>query len=151
MNDQTIIKQKILAACIAEVQKTMDNLKAAMDDAQQQANDYGQPKDRYDSFRTQLLRKRDMFAQQLHKANEDMGLLKKINPKEIKTKVEFGVVVITDTQNLLIGAGIGKFIVDKKEFFSISVAVPVFKVLKDKKAGEIVVFNGRKIIIENIF
>lgn len=35
-----------------------------MDEAQQQSNDYGQNKDRYDSFRTKILRQRDMYAKQ---------------------------------------------------------------------------------------
>ena len=39
-------------------QKVVDNLKAAMDEAQQSANEYGPPKDRYDSFRMQQLRKK---------------------------------------------------------------------------------------------
>ena len=145
------LKKQILEACMAEVQRTMDNLKSAMDEAQQQSNDYGPPKDRYDPFRTQMMRRRDMFAQQLQKAMEDLAVLKKINPIELKSKVEFGAVVITDMQNLLIGAGTGKFMVAGKTYFAVSAAVPIFKTLKDKKAGETVVFNGRKIWIVEVF
>jgi len=67
------IKIRVHQKCIEKQKEILENAKAAMDDAQKVANEYGQPKDRYDSFRTQLLRKRDLFAQQYEKAIKEMA------------------------------------------------------------------------------
>ncbi len=76
------IKRRLLETCKDEQQKAIDNLKKVVDDAQKSANEYGAPKDRYDSYRTQLLRKRDRFAQQLQKANEQLDTLHMIDPEK---------------------------------------------------------------------
>lgn len=151
MGKQTTLKKQILEACIAEVERTMANYKAAMDDAQQQANDYGQPKDRYDSFRAQMMRRRDMFAQQFQKARNDLAVFQKINHEENKNIVEFGAFVKTDLQNLFITAGIGKVMMGDMSWFAVSTVVPVFLVMKGKKAGDEVSFNGRVIRILEVF
>ena len=72
------LKIKIIAACKEHQFITIANLKREMDEHQQMANDYGPPKDRYDAFRSQMLRRRDIFAEQMQKANEELIVLDKI-------------------------------------------------------------------------
>lgn len=144
-------KKNIIQAFINIQNETIKNLKTAMDEAQQAANDYGPPKDRYDAFRTQLLRKRDMLAQQVQKAYDDLNLLQKINPNEIKNTVMFGSVVITNQSNLLIAAGIGKTKIDDEEYFAISIAVPIYNALKNKTKDESIIFNNKEYKILDVF
>lgn len=145
------IKKKVVEAFIALQTETISNFKAAMDEAQQAANDYGPPKDRYDSFRTQLLRKRDMLAQQVQKAYDDLHLLHKIDLNEIKNTIEFGSVVITNHSKLLIAAGIGKTKIGDEEYFAISIAVPIYNALKNCKKGESIIFNNKEYKILDLF
>jgi hypothetical protein len=149
--NKTELKEKILNTCKLHLLQTIDNLKSAMEEAQKAANEYGPPKDRYDSFRTQLLRKRDMFAQQLTKANEQMDILNRIDPEKVLDKVEFGSVVITDKQKMFISIGLGKLHIDDLEFYAISPFVPIFNAMRDKKKGEEFVFNSNKFIIKDIY
>ena len=81
-------------------------LEQEITDAQKQANEYGQPKDRYDAYRTKLMRQIELYARQLDKAKIVLDTLHKIPiEREIKT-VEFGALVITNKQNLFISAGV---------------------------------------------
>lgn len=145
------LKEKILQVCKLVQLETIKNLKTEVEDAQKAANDYGLPKDRYDSFRTQLLRKRDMFAQQLAKANQQLDLLNQINPEKEYTMAEFGAVIVTNKQNLFISIGLGKVQVDDETYFAISPAVPIFKAMNGKKVGEGFVFNNISYKIEAIY
>ena len=75
------IKKKVYDKCVEKQKEILENAKAAMDDAQKAANEYGPPRDRYDSFRAQLLRKRDLHAEQYEKAIKEMDFLLNIKPE----------------------------------------------------------------------
>ncbi len=143
-------KQQLLQRCFDELEERVDSLKKVMDDAQQSANDYGQPKDRYDSYRTQLLRKRDMFGQQLQKLLEQKKILEKVDPGKSCDTVEFGALVTTNTQVLYITIGLGKVECNGKEYFVVSPVVPFYKAMEGKKSGEEFEFRGKKFIIREI-
>ena len=96
------IKEALLARCIALKEETEANIMAAMEDAQQSANDYGAPRDRYDSFRAQMMRKRDMLAQQLAVVKEDIRILRQMKPGVVSAKVEHGALVKLNSQTLYI-------------------------------------------------
>lgn len=145
------VKAKLLAKCIAQQEEAISQLQKEIDDAQKQANDYGQPKDRYDAFKTKMLRQKDMFAQQQAKGKIVLATLKQIPIEKTYSKVEFGTVVITNKQKLFVAAGLGKIEVDGETFFVISPQVPIFNALKGLKQGESTVFNGMNIEIKEVF
>lgn len=151
MEDKIRLKVRIIEACRQRHQETVENLTREMDDHQQMANDYGPPKDRYDAFRSQMLRRRDMFAAQLQKANQEQLSLDMVAPEELKTKVEFGAVVITNQQKLFVCISMGKVTVDDENYFAVSPNVPLFQVLKGLKAGDTAVFNNNAIQIIDVF
>ncbi len=144
-------KKRIIEACITLLRETAANAKREMDDAQQQANDYGQPKDRYDSFRTKLMRTRDMFAKQYALANENIKRLEEFDCNKLSEKVEYGCVVITDKQRLFVALGLGKIPVDDIAFYAISLNVPVFEAMKGRKKGDSFTFNGIRQEIKDVF
>ena len=145
------LKKILVEECKKQQQKVIDNLKSTMSEAQQSANEYGPPKDRYDSFRMQLLRKKDMFGQQLEKALSEWYALEKIDLKKEMTKVGFGSVIYTNDQKIFISIGLGKITAVKETFLAISLMVPLSKSLLEKQKGDIVLFNGKKIEIKEIF
>jgi hypothetical protein len=145
------LKKQIVEACRKIVDDKAGQLREAMQEAQQAANEYGAPKDRYDSFRTQLLRKRDMYGQQLSKVSEQIEALDKINTDKELDTVSYGAVVITEIQKLFISTGIGKFEFQGETYYAISGIVPVYKAMEGKKKGDTYVFNGRKIKILDVF
>jgi len=144
------LKVNIYHKCLEKQKEILENSKAAMDEAQRAANEYGAPKDRYDSFRTQLLRKRDLYAEQYEKALKEFGYLTKINPENQQKLVEVNALVITNKQKLYISIGLGKIETSEGDFFVVSPLAPIFQSLKGKKVGESIVFNGQKIEIKNV-
>jgi hypothetical protein len=137
------VKKKLLDHCRAQLLENIQNLQEVMEEAQQSANDYGPPKDRYDAFRSQLLRKRDMFAQQLLKSKEQLTILDKINMDKPNEKVELGAVIITEYQKLFVSIGQGKIKLEGEDWYAISPGVPIYKAMEGKRAGEEFTFNGR--------
>jgi len=145
------LKEKLLSKCIEQQSEVIRQLDQEINDAQKMANDYGQPKDRYDAFRTKLMRQIQMYAQQMDKANIVLNTLQKIPLKKELEEVEFGAVVITNKQSIFVAAGMGKIELDGKTFYAVSPQVPIFNALKGKRKGEETVFNGIQLIIKDVF
>ena len=144
------IKEKLLSKCIEIKEKSEANTLAAMNDAQQSANEYGAPKDRYDSFRAQMMRKRDMLAQQLSVVEDELRFLRQVNPGSICTRVEAGALVALDTQTIYVLAGIGRLVIDDEIFYVVSPVVPLVLAMKDLKQGDSFTFRGIKMKIVEI-
>ena len=144
------IKKRLLAKCIKQQSEVIKQLQQEITEAQKQANDYGQPKDRYDAFRTKLMRQIELYAKQLDKANVVLHTLQKIDLNKKQTVVEFGSLVTTNKQKLFISAGLGKIEIDKDIYYAISPHVPIYNALKEKKVGETAIFNGINFNIINI-
>ncbi len=130
------LKTKFLTHLRSEHEKTVLKLKAVIDDAQKSANEYGAPKDRYDSYRMQLLRKKDMYSQQLAKLVEQAQVLEMISLDKPMTEVKFGSLVITQRQKLFVSIGIGKIEMDGEIYYAISPNVPVYEAMRGLKVGD---------------
>jgi len=149
--DKLEFKKELIKVCLDYQNKSAENLLAVMRDAQQGANDYGQPKDRYDSYRIQLLRKRDMYGNQLKKVNYEINILERIEISRKNDTVSFGAVVITDAQKLFIAIGIGKINVQGETFYSISTLVPFYQAMAGLKQGDTFTFRGNEIKIIELY
>ena len=141
------IKKELHQKCIEKQLEIIENAKAAMDDAQKGANDYGPPRDRYDSFRAQILRKRDLHAEQYEKAIKEMDFLQSLKPDMQNASVLVNTLVITNKQKFYVSIGIGKITIAQGEYYAISPQAPIFQSLKEKVKGDSVAFNGQKITI----
>lgn len=149
--DNLHIKEKLITRCRETQQKCVDSAKSAMNEAQLALNEYGANKDRYDSFRDQLIGRRAMFASQYQKALADMNVLERIDPKNPKETVEFGAIVISDTLKFIIAISAGKIELDGAIFYAISPAVPLYKAMEGLKAGESFEFNGKRQTIKVLY
>ncbi len=144
------VKEKLHARCVEIKEETESNILSAMSDAQQSANEYGAPKDRYDSFRAQLMRKRDMLAQQLSVVEDEIRFLRQLKPDVVKTKVEPGALIKLSTQTLYIVAGIGKVVIENEIYYAVSPVVPLVVAMKGLKAGDSFSFRGQSMKIDEI-
>jgi hypothetical protein len=149
--DMLHTKQKLLELCRNAQKRMVESAKEAMNEAQHALNDYGPNKDRYDSFREQLIGRRDMFAGQYQKALTDMNVLEKIDCKDLKKKVEFGAIIISDSSKYIIAISSGKIECDGQVYYAISPAVPLFKVMEGLKEGDTFEFNGKRQTIKELF
>ena len=144
-------RHQVICSCIEQQEHIASIAKQEMDSAQQQSNDYGANVDRYDSYRTKMMRSRDMYARQYSNAQTGVRYLQDLLKLPPFDTVEHGAVVITDRQNFLLSIGAGKFTVGNKVFFAISAQTPIYAALKGKKVGDTLVFNGQSQTIRDIF
>ena len=152
-------RQRVIEACIQHQQHIAATAKQEMDSAQQQSNDYGQNVDRYDSFRTKIMRARDMYARQYSNAMTSVRYLQDLQKMVPLDVADYGAVVLTDKQKFFLSVGAGKFMVPflqqpnapQEVFFAISAQVPVYQALKGKRKGEQFTVNGLTQTIIDIF
>jgi transcription elongation GreA/GreB family factor len=143
-------KKKLVEKCLEEQTKVVSILQNEINDAQQQSNDYGQARDRYDAYKTKLMRQIELFSKQLAQANLVLTTLQRIPSDKQNDKVEFGAIVTTNKQKLFVSAGLGKIELDGEEYFAISPNVPIFNALKGKKKGDSITFNGMEFVIVSV-
>jgi hypothetical protein len=144
-------RNEVICSCIQQQEHIANIAKQEMDSAQQQSNDYGANVDRYDAYRTKLMRNRDMYARQYSNAQTGVRYLQDLLKLPPFDTVEHGAVVITDKQAFLLAIGAGKFMVGKRVFFAISAQTPIYMALKGRKVGDEIVFNGQSQTIREIY
>lgn len=144
-------RQQVICSCIEQQEHIASIAKQEMESAQQQSNDYGANVDRYDSYRTKMLRSRDMYARQYSNAQTGVRYLQDLLKLPPFDSVEHGAVVVTDRQAFLLSIGAGKFMVGNSVFFAISAQTPIYAALKGKKVGDAIVFNGQRQTIKEIY
>ena len=149
--DKKELKKKLVEYCINYQKKVAENSMIEMNEAYQDASEYGSPEDWFDTYKTDMLNKRDAYGQQFQKALEEIKNIERINTGILTDTVGFGSVVITDTQKLFMAAGIGKIQIDDQVFFAISPSVPIFQAIKGLKAGDTFNFRGAKGTILDVF
>ncbi len=144
-------RQQVIDACIAHHQHIADVAKQEMDSAQQQSNDYGANVDRYDAYRTKLMRQRDMYAKQYSNALAAIRVLGDLKRQAITATVQHGSIVITPAMSFFLSIGAGKFMVGDKAFYAVSAQTPIYLALKGKEVGDSVIINGKGIAIQEIY
>lgn len=149
--DKKALKKDLWEACVALEKEHMAQLKHEIDEAQRLSNEYGAPKDRYDPYRTKLMRQRDLFAKQLDKAGQLLTILQKVPIEKKMDTVGFGALVVTDKQKLFVSAAIGKVELHGESYYAISTLVPVYKAMEGKKAGESFQVNDHVFTIKEIW
>ncbi|MBR1792704.1 MAG: hypothetical protein IJ764_03600 [Bacteroidales bacterium] len=151
---------QVVDACIAQQQHIADIAKQEMDSAQQQSNDYGANVDRYDSYRTKMMRSRDMYAKQYSNALEAIRRLQELRRLKPFDSAVHGAVVITDKQCFFLSIGAGKFMVPfhpqsprqvQVPFFAVSAQTPIYLAIKGKHAGDTFTLNGLTQTITEIY
>lgn len=138
------IKRLLVEDCRKILTRKLETASGVVAEAQTTANDYGTNKDRYDPFRPQMLRRRDMFAKEVNRIDNDILLIGKIDPESKVDKVCFGAVVYTKTQKIFVSVSVGKIVVGDEMFYGISTEVPIYQVIKGLKKGDEFEFMGKK-------
>lgn len=145
------MRRSVIDKCIEILTHKIEIAKDAMNEQQQLANEYGPPKDRYDSFRSQLLRKRDLFGEQAQNGLDDLDILYRIEDERSNPLIGFGAIVVTSKQKLFISVGLGKFDMEGDTYFAVSMEVPIVQSMKGLKQGEEFEFRGEKIKVLDVF
>jgi len=147
------LKQKLLALCIDIVDYRINSATAAMQIAQDAANQETKSSagDKYETGRAMMQMERDQAAMQLDDALKLKRTLKQINANEHHTIVSLGSIVITKSFNAFVAVGPGKLDVDGKVYFIVTPMSPLGKTLAGLEAGAEFTFNNKPNVVLEIF
>jgi hypothetical protein len=146
------VKKRILNHLEKEIDNKILNSKTDIHRAIESRNESTKSSagDKHETSRALIQLEIEKYNNQLNKALFQKNEITKIH--ELKTHNYIGPGSLVNTSNgvYLISIGIGKITIEKDVFFCISLASPIGRLLRGKKAEEIVNFNNQQIKILQI-
>ncbi|WP_291867838.1 3-oxoacyl-ACP synthase [Maribacter sp.] len=106
--------------------------------------------DKHETGRAMLQLEREKLGQQLSEAEKVAQLLSKIDISAGSNHIGPGTLVKTDGFHYFIAISAGEYVNKDTNVYCISAATPIGKILKGKSVGDIVTFNGNKIVVKEI-
>lgn len=136
-----ILKQRIATA------------ETAMDQAQEAANseEKSSSGDKYETGRAMGQLQKEMFGRQLGEYAREVKALQGVAVELLMDRGSTGAVIRSKEMTFFVSAGLGKQTVDGFEVVFVSPAAPLARLLHGRGRGELIVFNGRTMMIEDIY
>ena len=145
------LKQELLQVCMDYVNKRISNYKHEIDIIKDSIeNNDKSSDDDDDAGNGKLLNDLEKNAQHLNEATKMMEILKQINPKIQNDIATLGSLVYTQTNVFFLSVSVGKIDFDNSAYFAISLQSPIGMLLRNKKKGDGITFNGTSYSIKNI-
>lgn len=155
MNTQQKIdfKKKLQQSCIAIIEKRISASYQAMENAQAAANNEEKSSagDKYETGRAMSHLEKDMYAKQWVANKKELINMLSINCNKIYEGATAGSVVKCDEFSFFIAAGLGKTFIDEKPVYLLSPYAPIASLLNNKKAGDVILFNNKELIIGDVY
>ena len=99
--------------------------------------------DKFETSRSTMQIEYDKLNNQLIQKNNQLKKIELLDTKKKYKSVNYGSLVITNTNNYLISIGLGQYIIDDHSVFAISLSSPIGRILLDKKKGDSFIFNNK--------
>ena len=124
----------------------------AMLAAQEAANneDKSSAGDKYETARAMGQADRDMNARQLQEALNERKILEALPPDHVMEFVGPGALIHVEQRFLFIAVGLGSLQVDGRDVVVLSAASPLYAQLRQKRAGESILFQNRQVVIDSV-
>ena len=107
--------------------------------------------DKHETSRAKVQTEIDQLSKQLSILNQQHQILLSINIKKENKKIGVGSLVYTNAGAYFVGIGLGKIQLGEKEYYGISLASPIGRILKDKIVGDEFIFNSNNYKILDIY
>ena len=130
---------------IAGTQQAITNTKESRD-----SNTKSSAGDKYETGRAMMQQELDKLELQLNQTLQLKQVLSDISIEKQYDRVEQGSLVFTNRGTYFMAFAHGKLKVGGKLYFVVSMISPVAQALRDKRVGDTIVFQGRKIVLEEI-
>ncbi len=140
-------KIELVEYCIELLKKREIELQQEVEENMKISNDYGAPKDRYDGFKNQQLRKVEMLSAQRELVQKDLLVYLQINLQEKSKAIQLGALFVANDQTLFVATSMGKIDFKGNTIFIISPKVPYYEAVKGLKIGKNGSFRGNEIKI----
>lgn len=152
MNQDFNIKQQILQHLFVLTDKRIESIKQSIQLAKESRDNETKSSvgDKYETGRAMVQFEIEKYQVQAVKAENQKNDLAKIDCQKNFNKVEFGSLVYTTQGNYFISIAFGKIVVNEIEFFCLSLASPIGKLLHTKTTGDKINFQQKEVILEKI-
>lgn len=146
-------KRTLQQHAVEIISQRIAEAKLAMDNAQEAANaeEKSSAGDKYETSRAMGQRDKEMHTNQLLANKQALAALLSVHCEELYDTVSTGAVVVCNDASFFIAAGLGKISIYKKDIYFLSPAAPVAKLLFNRVAGDVIVFNNKKMLINDVF
>ena len=152
MNDLNQLKPQLYQECKTIIDERISSLKNILQETQNAANNETKSSagDKHETGRAMAQLETEKLNAQLGEALKVKQTLATINPIQLASNIVLGSVVFTNKGNFYIAISIGKIEIDNEQFFAISPASPIGKLLLTKKEKDFFSFNGNSYVINTI-
>ena len=145
------IKEELLQVCVDYVNKRINNYKLEMETIKDSIENNDKSSDENDdSGNGKLLNDLEKNAQHLNEASKMLEILKQISPKIQNEFANLGSIVYTQTNAFFLSVSVGKIELGDSTYFAISLQSPIGMLLRNKKKGDSINFNGTSYSITNV-
>jgi hypothetical protein len=143
-------KNRLIQFCIDNLEIKSSELQTEIDEVMKATNEYGPPKDRYDGFKNQQMRKIEMLTAQIHLVHDDIRVFMQIDKLHPSDSVKLGALFTTSDQIIMVACSIGKIEFEGLSLFILSPKVPFYDAVKGAKKGSAVKFRDKVININEL-
>lgn len=155
MNDKEKLDLKIgLKQKAAKIlQSRINTSLEAMQEAQQAANEEGKSSvgDKYETSRAMAQIDRDIHARQLETTQKELSFLQQVDINHFCNKVEVGAYVHSNQEKYFFLIGLGPLEINNEKIIFLSISSPIGKIFFGKNVGDKVTFNGKELLIKEVF
>jgi len=146
------LKEELKLKCTELINDKISIIKSAINAAQTSANEETKSSagDKYETGRAMAQLEIEKLTVQLNENKKLIQQLDLLNLQEINTKIRIGSLIYTDQGNYFLSISIGNIVVGNQSFILLSPSSPIGKLFLGKSKGEVIEFNGKKIVIKDI-
>ena len=149
---QLKIKEALFSQCESFVNKRLQTVEAVLSSNQKalQSETKSSAGDKHETGRAMLQLEMEKAGQQLVGITQMQVVLSKIDISKTSKNACLGSVIITAKVSYFLSISAGQLVVADKSYFAISVSSPIGKLLLGKQEKDVISFNGKTIVINEI-
>ena len=153
INDKLAFKQLVKAECIKQINQRISNAKAAVNQAQEAANNSEKSTagDKYETARAMGQLDSDMNSKQLIEAEQELMVLEKIDVSSLTDSIKIGSLFELSGLLFFVAIGLGPLTIDDKKIMVVSSKSPFFENIKTMKTGQVFEFHDKMDEIKLVF
>lgn len=143
------IKHRLLAHCQQYVNQRLDTVTRAMEEIRQALDEETKSTagDKHETGRAMMQLEQEKLSVQMAEVQQLQQVLDRIQLENLPSGIGEGNVVLTSQGNYFLAISGGKMELAGKLYYLISLASPIGVALAGRKAGEVVSFRGKGIVI----
>ena len=141
-----ISKQKLIICITNSLNEKIQILEEERNSINKEKNEITKSSagDKFETSRSTMQIEYDKLNHQIIQLKDQLNKIGLIESNKTFSKIRYGALVITNSSYYLVSIGLGKYSIDNKSVFIISLTSPIGQILVDKKRGDHIIFNNKK-------